>query len=206
MDLISVIVPIFNVEKYLERCIQSIVNQTYQNLEIILIDDGSPDNCPAMCDEWAEKDKRIKVIHKQNGGVSSARNEGIKAASGDYIGFVDPDDAIDKTMYECMLAAIKDYNLDVCCCNIKKVNQSGDTIAEDFTPPGIFTGQDIILNYISKVYFSRSCGNKLFKLNIIRNNKIYFDKSYSFGEDYIFNYEYFKFAQRAYVIKENLYC
>lgn len=206
MDLISVIVPIFNVEKYLERCIQSIVNQTYQNLEIILVDDGSPDNCPAMCDEWAEKDKRIKVIHKQNGGVSSARNAGINAASGDYIGFVDPDDAIDKTMYECMLAAIKDYNLDVCCCNRKIVSEDGSIKDEYCTPSGIISGNEILVCYIAKNYFFPSCVNKLYKSSIINQNKIFFDSNLHSGEDFTFNYLYLKCSSKICVIEGELYC
>ena len=100
MSLISVIVPIYNVEKYLDKCIESIVNQTYKNLEIILVDDESPDNCPEICDKWAERDSRIKVIHKENGGAGSARNAGIEASSGEWIGFVDGDDWIEPNMYE----------------------------------------------------------------------------------------------------------
>ena len=96
--LVSVIVPVYKVEKYLDKCIESIVGQTYENLEIILVDDGSPDNCPTMCDEWAQKDSRIKVIHKENGGLSSARNAGLDACTGDYIGFVDSDDWIEPDM------------------------------------------------------------------------------------------------------------
>ena len=95
-ELISVIVPVFKVEKYLDRCVQSIVDQTYRNLEIILVDDGSPDNCPAMCDAWAEKDNRVKVIHKKNGGLSDARNAGMAIATGELMGFVDSDDYISK--------------------------------------------------------------------------------------------------------------
>ena len=94
--LISVIVPIYNVEKYLNRCIESIVNQTYKTLEIILVDDGSPDNCPQICDEWKEKDNRIKVIHKKNGGLSDARNAGLDIAQGEYIAFVDGDDFLEE--------------------------------------------------------------------------------------------------------------
>ena len=93
-SLISVIVPVYKVENFLDRCVESIVGQTYENLEIILVDDGSPDNCPAMCDEWAEKDSRIRVIHKENGGLCSARNAGMDIAAGDYLGFVDSDDCI----------------------------------------------------------------------------------------------------------------
>ena len=88
-ELISVIVPIYNVEKYLHQCLKSIINQTYKNLEIILVDDGSPDNCPKICDEYSRKDKRIKVIHKENGGLSSARNAGLDVVTGEYISFID---------------------------------------------------------------------------------------------------------------------
>src|SRR5574344_2644299 len=98
--LISIIVPVYKVEQYLDECVQSIRNQTYTNLEIILVDDGSPDRCPEMCDEYAKQDSRIKVIHKKNGGPSSARNIGLNAASGLYIGFVDSDDVIAPNMYE----------------------------------------------------------------------------------------------------------
>jgi len=92
VELISVIVPIYKVEEYLDRCVRSIAEQTYTNLEIILVDDGSPDGCPAMCDRWAEKDSRIKVIHKENGGLSDARNAGLRIAMGEYISFIDSDD------------------------------------------------------------------------------------------------------------------
>ena len=92
--LISVVLPIYNVEKYLNRCIKSIITQTYKNLEVILVDDGSPDHCPRICDEWAKKDARIKVIHKKNEGLGMARNTGIENATGEYICFVDSDDYI----------------------------------------------------------------------------------------------------------------
>ena len=98
--MISIIIPIYKVSQYLDECVKSIVSQTYKNLEIILVDDGSPDECPRMCDEWAKKDGRIKVVHKKNGGLSSARNAGLKVAKGEYIGFVDSDDYVDETMYE----------------------------------------------------------------------------------------------------------
>ena len=103
---ISVIVPVYKVEKYLARCVDSIINQTYKNLEIILVDDGSPDGCGAMCDEYAKKDERIKVIHKENGGLSSARNAGLDIATGDYIAFVDSDDRLSSDAYENLLKAL----------------------------------------------------------------------------------------------------
>ena len=106
MDLISVVVPVYRVEPYLDRCVASIVNQTYRNLEIILVDDGSPDRCPAMCDAWAEKDRRIKVIHKANGGLSDARNVGLQLAQGNYVAFIDSDDWIDLRFIEILYKAI----------------------------------------------------------------------------------------------------
>ena len=100
--MISVIVPIYNVEKYLPQCVESLMNQTLKDIEIILVDDGSPDCCPVICDEYAEKDKRIKVIHQKNAGVSAARNEGLKNAQGAFIGFVDPDDWVAADMHIAM--------------------------------------------------------------------------------------------------------
>ena len=111
--MISIIVPVYNVEKYLERCIESIVNQTYKDIEIILVDDGSPDNCPVICDRYAEKDNRIKVIHKQNGGLINARKSGLEIAQGDYIGFVDSDDWIEPEMYEYFAQMINKYSPDM---------------------------------------------------------------------------------------------
>ena len=117
-DLISVIVPVYKVEKYLDRCVESIVNQTYKNLEIILVDDGSPDNCPAMCDEWAKRDSRIKVIHQENAGLSAARNIGLDIATGDYIGFVDSDDYIHCKFYECLIKAFEEESIDISYCGM----------------------------------------------------------------------------------------
>lgn len=114
--LISVIIPVYNVEKYLNQCIESVVNQTYKNLEIILVDDGSSDHCPQMCDEWATKDKRIKVIHKNNEGAAIARNTGLGMAKGAFIGFVDSDDFIDPTMYQMLYDSIVHNNSDIAIC------------------------------------------------------------------------------------------
>ena len=116
--IISVIVPVYKVEEYLDECVKTIVDQTYTRMEIILVDDGSPDRCPQMCDEWAKRDSRIKVIHKANGGLSDARNAGLDICTGDYIAFVDSDDWIKPDMYQKMLEAIEEENADLCACNI----------------------------------------------------------------------------------------
>ena len=121
--LISIIVPVYGVEKYINQCIKSIVYQTYKNLEIILVDDGSPDKCPEICDEWAKKDSRIKVIHKENGGQADARNVGLSVAKGDYIGFVDADDYIDLNLYTVLLNLILDTKSDISVCNFVEVDE-----------------------------------------------------------------------------------
>ena len=115
-ELISVIVPIYNVEKYLDRCIKSIINQSYNNLEIILVDDGSPDRCGEMCDEWAKIDKRIIVVHKENGGLSDARNAGIDIAKGNYLSFIDSDDYVHKDFIKVLYELCIKYNSDISMC------------------------------------------------------------------------------------------
>ena len=109
MPEISVIVPVYKVEKYLDRCIESIVNQTYPEFELILVDDGSPDNCPALCDAWAERDGRIRVIHKKNGGLSSARNAGMDVMCGKYVCFIDSDDWIELNFLEVLRSLFEKY-------------------------------------------------------------------------------------------------
>lgn len=111
--LVSIIVPIYNVEKYLKKCVDSIINQTYKNLEIILVDDGSPDLCGEICDEYVKMDKRIKVIHKINGGLSDARNAGLNIMQGQYVGFVDSDDWIEPNMYARLIENLIDFNADI---------------------------------------------------------------------------------------------
>lgn len=125
LDLISVIVPIYKVEKYLDRCIESITTQTYKNLEIILVDDGSPDNCPHMCDKWGTADPRIRVIHKENGGLSDARNAGMEIAAGRYISFIDSDDWIESEMYERMVRAMNRDKSDIAACSVRMVWEDG---------------------------------------------------------------------------------
>lgn len=131
--LVSIIVPVYKVEQYLEKCVRSLLGQTYKNLEILLIDDGSPDNCPAMCDNFAVEDSRIKVIHKPNGGLADARNTGLDAATGDYISFVDSDDWISENMYTEMLDMIETNSaLDIVCCAAARV-RDGEDISSCFS-------------------------------------------------------------------------
>ncbi len=119
-ETLSVIVPVYKAEKFLLRCINSILNQTFSNLELILVDDGSPDNCPELCEKIALKDQRVKVLHQKNSGVSAARNAGLDIATGDYITFVDSDDFIEPTMYEGMLKKAEEYQCDIVMCDCVK--------------------------------------------------------------------------------------
>lgn len=123
---ISIIVPIYKVEKYLNRCIDSILNQSYKNIEVILVDDGSPDNCGKICDEYLLKDNRIRVIHKENGGLSSARNSGLDIATGDYIGFVDSDDWIEPKMYETLIENAIKYNAQISVGGVVDLLEEGN--------------------------------------------------------------------------------
>lgn len=122
---VSIIVPVYNVERTLDRCVSSIVNQTYRDLQIILVDDGSPDDSPRMCDEWQRKDARIEVIHKPNGGLSDARNAGLERADGDYIAFVDSDDYVEPDYISTMLSAAENNHADLVICSIVEENADG---------------------------------------------------------------------------------
>ncbi len=134
--VISVIVPIYKVEAYLDRCVASIVSQTYENLQIILVDDGSPDNCGALCDAWAEKDSRITVIHKENGGLSDARNAGLAIASGQYISFIDSDDRIAPDFLQCLLDAMEHTGAEIAACGVAYVDEQDKILRLRPVAPG----------------------------------------------------------------------
>ena len=143
MDIISVIIPVYKTEKYLEKCIKSVTEQTYPELEIILVDDGSPDGSGALCDVLAETDERIKVIHKTNGGLSSARNAGIDAATGEYIGFVDSDDWIEPEMFETLLNRLLVSGADISCCNMKRIRGGDEVpIIRNLSFDAVFSGRE----------------------------------------------------------------
>ena len=166
---ITVIVSIYNVETYVEKSIQSIQNQTYENLEIILVDDGSTDQSGKICDEYAKMDSRIKVLHKTNGGLSSARNAGVAAATGTYIAFVDGDDWIDPEMYEGMLKAMQTYDADLAICNYKEVSRMGvkDTSTDNVT---VFEGRETLKVFIEEdetYQIQNAAWNKLYKRSLM---------------------------------------
>lgn len=202
-ELITIIVPVYKVEKYLDRCVQSIVDQTYTNLEIILVDDGSPDNCPKMCDEWAKKDKRIKVIHKQNGGVSSARNAGLNVAKGLFIGFADPDDELSPKMYEKMLLSMESDNSSITICGYEVRYPNGITKIANSYENGKKNDFSIVSEelYIHRLF--PVVWNKLYKRNIIGD--VRFNEEISIGEDVIFNMDIIKKGIKTSIVEEALY-
>lgn len=189
-QLVSVIVPVYNVEEYLDRCIQSIVKQTYKNLEIILVDDGSPDSCPQMCDEWAERDNRIKIIHKENGGVSSARNSALDIAKGEYIAFVDSDDYAENNFISNLLNGFTNENVGISICGLfnngKKVMPESEVIVDSAE------ASVMLFNIKDYPYFEGYIWNKMYKKEVIDENHLRFDNPLRMCEDTLFNFEYLK--------------
>ncbi len=151
MNGISVIVPVYESEKYLDRCVQSILNQTYQDFELILVDDGSPDNSPLLCDKWAENDSRVYVIHKENGGASSARNAGLKIAKGRWIAFADSDDWLDRTALKTLYDLANQYNVPMAIGGMRVVQK--------------YTDASIVMKQNAKVLSNADLMSRFFRLN-----------------------------------------
>ena len=202
--LISIILPCYKVEKFLDNCLKTLINQTYKNLEIILVDDGSPDNSPKVCDEWAKKDKRIKVVHKENGGVSSARNKGLEVANGDYIGFVDPDDYVDLTMYEKLINSANENNSDVVYCGYNEDIEGKIVPIEEYNLHKL-TDYDVSVYFYKKkntlVYGSIWRG--IYRKSLIKDIK--FDVNFKCGEDLYFNIEVNNKKPKISIVDEKLY-
>ena len=191
-ELISVIIPIYNVEKYIDRCLKSLMEQTYKNLEIILIDDGSIDNSGKICDEYAKKDKRIIVTHQKNSGVSNARNRGLELAQGAYIGFVDPDDFIELNMYEEMMKNIVEQNCAISVCGVRNIEEWTGKIIEETNSKQEhkINVEQFFQSILNGKNMTTSVWNKLFDRAIIKN--IYFDEQMKIGEDFKWIFEILK--------------
>lgn len=204
-DLISVILPIYRVENYLMQSIESLIKQSYKNIEIILVDDGSPDNCPDICDQYALADSRIKVLHKKNGGVSSARNAGLKASSGTFIYFMDPDDLLTPRFLEYMYQTMITEDCDMVVCAFTSDEQqfqracSRNVLCEKTT-----IGKKELLK---KIAFSTDIAgytwNKLFKRSLI--GELSFDESVHMNEDQLFTLQYASRVKKATLIQDSLY-
>lgn len=169
--LISIIVPVYKVEKFLEQCVQSVISQTYSNLEIILVDDGSPDRCPQLCDEWSRKDRRIKVIHKQNGGLSDARNFGIRAARGEYLAFVDSDDWISPYMISKLYEACAQFEAEMSICQFEMVYDDGkrEKYVEEEYPTEVLSSKEALKLLLQDKRITSHAWRKLYKREIIKD-------------------------------------
>ena len=210
--LISVIVPVYNVEQYLPRCLDSIINQTYTNLEILLIDDGATDNCGKICDEYAQKDNRIRVFHKENGGQASARNLGLDIAVGDLIMFVDSDDCLLLDMLSIMYSAMIRDNVDLVLCNYLKVSEnlqlttddSVELAKEELGHYGIFETKDLVSFLCNG---SRGCFTvpwaKLYSKNVLQDIRFPLDKK-AHEDEFVSHKIYFN-CSKASLIKDKLY-
>lgn len=203
MDIISVIVPVFNVEQYLDRCVESIVRQTYKEIEIILIDDGSSDRSGEMCDLWKKKDSRITVIHKANGGLSDARNAGIEKAKGNYIVFVDSDDWIHRQYLEILYSGIKEYNADIAACKYIKTSQfkvdaaiQNDVLYKEFSP------YEALQSLLNQTVFEVVVWNKLYRAGLLQDECFITDK---YHEDEFFTYRIIDKAKKLIFTSAELY-
>lgn len=202
MPTISIIVPVYKVEQYLLRCIDSILAQTYPNFELILVDDGSPDNCGQICDEYASTDSRIHVIHQTNSGVSAARNAGLSNATGDYITFVDSDDYVDPDYLQNMYASKSDLTL----CGLVVQNEHGDHLRTTTHPDSQYNNKESIPFselYESLMLYSPYC--KLFRSDIIKIHDLRFPQHISWGEDGMFVSDYLCYIESLTVIGQTGY-
>lgn len=200
--LISVIVPVYNVAEYLPECVDSIINQTYTNLEIILVDDGSTDDCPRICDAYASKDSRIRVIHKENGGLSDARNAGLDICTGELIGFVDSDDFIDKNMYFKLYNASIKHTSDVSVCHYIN-DENGKCDQSKFACTMVLNSKyDMIHQVFSGGGGTLSACLKLYKHSIF--DEVRFPKGRNYEDAYII-LSVIENASRMVVIPDNLY-
>lgn len=201
---LSIIVPVYNVEAYLPECIESILNQNMHDLELILIDDGSSDNCGKICDDYSEKDSRIRVIHQINRGVSAARNAGLRIAMGEYLGFVDPDDFIALNMYEKLISEVESNGCDIAICGFTNYSEDGNFLSESAVPAGTYSREDLI----SSIYgmpnpFHGSMCNKIFSRKVL--DGLVYDENVVIGEDWLLLYECYQKVDMAAAISECLY-
>lgn len=169
--LISIVLPIYNVEKYIEKCMDSVLNQTYKNIEVILVDDGSPDRCPKICEEYAKKDNRIKVVHKENGGLSDARNAGIKVANGEYITFIDSDDYVDEDYVEFLYNNIEKTNADIAIGAHRVLYDSGKVIEKATHENSVLKPKEVLERILYDDGIDLSAWGKLYKISLFDDIK-----------------------------------
>ena len=217
MPKISIIVPIYNVEKYLDRCMQSLLNQTLTDIEIIMVDDGSPDRCPQMCDEYAKKDSRIKVIHKSNAGLGYARNSGLEIATGEYVAFVDSDDYVDTQMYESLYVSAKKENTDAAFCGFYTEIRKGKWVeSNEVSENKVWENGDVrsfMLDMIASAPYEKqerkyqmSVWHSIYSLAIIRTGNIrFYSEREIVSEDIPFQIDFLQRAKTVIYLQKSYY-
>ena len=196
---VSMILPIYNVEDYLEKCVESVRNQTYKNLQIILVDDGAKDSCPQICDRLAQEDSRIKVIHKENGGLSSARNAGYKAADGDYLMYIDSDDVIKPDIVEKCIVRARQENADMVIFGYEKVDEIGHVL-ETCTWGDKVLNHNEMIEYLYEGITQMSFGyawNKLYKKSVLDESGVLADSEIIDREDLVYNMELLPYLRKV---------
>ena len=203
MNIVSIVVPVYNVEKYLVRCINSLINQDFKNIEIILVDDGSSDSSGILCDNYAKKDNRIKVIHQKNGGMSAARNTGIDIATGDYIMFVDSDDEVASDIVSKLLDACISHSADISQCGTKYIDENDILLKEDCSQTScLLEGSEKMKELLDDRIVTTMVWGKLYKSILLKNIRFPMGK---YHEDIYFCYQIIHKSSNVYVINESLY-
>ena len=200
-ELVSIIVPVYNVEKYLIKCLNSLIEQTYKNLEIILVDDGSQDNSGNICDKYKQKDSRIRVIHIENSGVSNARNIGLDNMKGQYTMFVDSDDYVSKNMVEELYNSIKKNEADISICGVENIYENGENRTTFKEGRFVTNGEKALGELLNGKYFTSVCWGKMYKSELWKN--IRFNKDTKIAEDLEVLYYIFERAKKVVVDTKN---
>lgn len=216
-SIVSVIIPIYNTEKYLNACIESVINQTYQNFRIILVDDESPDGAPKMCDDWAKKDERVQVIHKKNEGLGFTRNAGLAIADGDYVCFLDSDDTLDSQTFEYCVKEL-DEGADACFFGRKTGKADGSYSVNTNIPKKlVYVGEEIKKEYATTYlgpmpdsegqgYIQASSCCVMYRLSVLNENNIRFlSERLYLSEDTLFNLDFCKYAKKIVIIPKDFY-
>lgn len=203
-ELVSVIIPVYCVEEYLDRCVRSVLKQTYSNIEVILVDDGSPDSCGLICDAFAKQDNRVVVVHKENGGLSSARNAGIKVSRGKYISFVDSDDWVSPNFISKLVSIIKNSGAHLAACDFYKTSLVEEK-EEDLSMEIAIHENDRFLCALTEKCYAGYAWNKLFLSQLIKEHNLLFDEKVFNGEDLPFIVEYLCYAHKVAYTKAQLY-
>lgn len=215
---VSVIIPVYNVERYLDRCVRSVLGQTLREIEVILVDDGSPDGCPAICDAYAREDTRVRVVHKANAGLGMARNSGLDIATGEYVAFVDSDDFIDRRMYETLYRTAREHGLDTCYCGFAHRLPDGSLRRKTETDRYLeFRGRNEVDSFLldmvgpepeygSDVRYMMCVWKALYSRGLIERGGVRFSSERQFvSEDIIFHIDYLRRAERVGFIPDTFY-